>query len=199
MEHFITRLVDPDPETGNRMIPTGAWFHRPDTMKQERAFLRDNQNARMWHVITDITVCGDGYHLVFDGTREPVHVEAIKVIYITEDQHERFRDFHNRKMRADAMLAEIPEEFKASAIALIERMTLMDNFMPDQLEHETVDGDLKDLQERAWGVVDKNGNRVTFLPLVEISPMENSPSQALRFADNANPAGVPHRWRSYFA
>lgn len=197
----ITRLIDPDPQTGNRMMLANVWQQRPKEMKQERAFLRDSADTSIWHVITDITPCGEhAYHFHFGGTHDPVHVEMDKAIYITEDQHERFIEFHRKKISANVMLQDMPEKQKANALAFVKRVTDLNRTMPDQLELVEIDGSLKDIQVSAWGVVDKQGKRQTWLPITEADPWESAnPQEQILLADKANPEGAPHRYKVYYS
>lgn len=203
MEILISRLEDPDPSSGNRMIPAAAWKDRPDTMKGEYAFLKDNKQAKVWHVITSVKECenGSGVHLVFeDPKREEIHVSKNKMIYITEDQHERLIDFHRRKIEADTKMADIPPEMKDIALGIVRQMSDLNNALADQLELEVMDGELRDIDASAWGVIDKYGRRVDWLPLLETDPEKlEKPDYQIALANKANPDGAPHRYRVYFA
>lgn len=202
MQYFFTRLTDPDPYTGNRMIPAGAWFKRPKEMEMERAFMKDSYGEDIWHVIINITECGpEGgpLHLHFED-QPHIHVEREKAIYITEDQYERFVVHAKKKLISDTKSSKnMTDEQKAVAVHVIESMGELTNEVQDQVEIRT-DESIKTLHERAWGIVDREGVRARWLPLSETHPDEMGDAlELLELANRANPKGAPHRYQSYYS
>jgi len=200
MEYIVTLMQDPDPMTGNRMIPIGTWAQRPEYMQSERAFSKSNKEGG-WLVITkiDIDTEAELATITFEDDI-PLVTELTKMIYITEDQHERLIKFHADKMRKDIKDSSLDPAREEFALKVVEHMSNLEQTLPDQLEVEIINDRKIDIVPSAWGVVDKKGSRVGWLAITEINPFSMpNPKQELELADRANPEGAPHRWRVYFA
>lgn len=199
MDYTITRLQDPHPKTGARLLPAHVWNERPDSMKDEIAFCLEPDGSMS--IVTKIIDDADNNRVTMIIDDKPVHADYAKFIYVTEDQLERIVKFHASQMEANIKQRGLEGENLQYAQRMIAKAADMANVIDDQYELRVQGFDMSNLKPMAWMLAGKDGTKVDFADIECVDPFSVDAERAYNFARAADllfTENAPHKWKVLF-